>query len=304
MNNVVNEPSSEWGGYWTERKLEAFIKYVKAYLSIMKKQPQWKLIYFDGFAGSGERRAKKEEDSLLASFNLFEHIGEEEENLYQGAAERVIRLSEPDIFDFYYFVEKYEKNIEKLKNKLSTAAPDKSSKLQFKPGDCNKWLQELASAMKRKPNDYASLIFIDPFGMQVDWNSIEQLKGTRSDVWILIPTGVIVNRLLDRKGELKFIKKLESFFGLNESEIREIFYRESKVQSLFDVEEQTTVTKISDPISRIADIYIEKMSKVWKFVTKPALRLDNTRGLPIFHFVFASNNANAHKIAKQIIQKV
>ena len=47
------EPSS-WGGQWTEEKLDAFEKYVNAYLTIMnvyKERYRWKLIYFDGFAG-------------------------------------------------------------------------------------------------------------------------------------------------------------------------------------------------------------------------------------------------------------
>ncbi len=53
--NIINEPSGEWGGPWTEKKLEAFSKYVWSYLTIMKKYPHWKTIYFDGFAGSGTR---------------------------------------------------------------------------------------------------------------------------------------------------------------------------------------------------------------------------------------------------------
>ena len=47
--------SSSWGGRWTEEKLKAFEKYVNAYLTIMNKHRdryQWKLIYFDGFAGN------------------------------------------------------------------------------------------------------------------------------------------------------------------------------------------------------------------------------------------------------------
>ncbi|RLD59985.1 MAG: hypothetical protein DRJ01_10465 [Bacteroidetes bacterium] len=58
-NNVENEPSGDWGGPWTEKKLEAFSKYVWSYLTIMKKFPYWKTIYFDGFAGSGTREKKK-----------------------------------------------------------------------------------------------------------------------------------------------------------------------------------------------------------------------------------------------------
>ena len=64
--SMASEPSS-WGGLWTEEKLEAFEKYVNAYLTIMnvsRKKYGWKLIYFDGFAGSGSRTEKtKEKDT-------------------------------------------------------------------------------------------------------------------------------------------------------------------------------------------------------------------------------------------------
>ena len=45
-----------WGGKWTEEKLDAFEKYVKAYLTIMNNYRDvygWRLLYFDGFAGCG-----------------------------------------------------------------------------------------------------------------------------------------------------------------------------------------------------------------------------------------------------------
>ncbi len=52
---ILCEPSP-WGGQWTEVKLDAFEKYVDAYLTIMnsyRDKYQWKLISFDGFARSG-----------------------------------------------------------------------------------------------------------------------------------------------------------------------------------------------------------------------------------------------------------
>ncbi len=36
----VKEPKNYWGGNWTEEKLEAFEKYVDAYLTIMNAQKQ------------------------------------------------------------------------------------------------------------------------------------------------------------------------------------------------------------------------------------------------------------------------
>lgn len=65
--NMPNEPPGEWGGPWTEKKLEAFSKYVWSYLTIMKKFPYWKTIYFDGFAGSGTREKQVNSDLLPSS---------------------------------------------------------------------------------------------------------------------------------------------------------------------------------------------------------------------------------------------
>ena len=57
--------SSKWGSDWTIKKLDAFKKYVEAYLTIMdanKNKYGWKTLYFDGFAGSGDRDRK---DNLI-----------------------------------------------------------------------------------------------------------------------------------------------------------------------------------------------------------------------------------------------
>lgn len=48
---------NEFGGNWTEKKIEILVEYAGAYLNIMNvyaKRYSWKLLYFDGFAGSGE----------------------------------------------------------------------------------------------------------------------------------------------------------------------------------------------------------------------------------------------------------
>ncbi len=292
-NNVVNEPpGDDWGGPWTEKKLQAFSKYVWSYLTIMKKNPFWKTIYFDGFAGSGT----KEKDVQSELYKQLKII-EQEEETYKGAAERVLTLKDDLAFDFYYFIDKDEKSLNKLKAKLKDI---KGKKMEFRSGDMNNHIKALAKALRTK--DYTALIFLDPFGMQIEWTSIEELKDTRSDVWILVPTGVIVNRLLDRAGKLELSNKLESFFGLPIEEIKSFFYKLEKKQTLFGEEE--TITKVSKPIEKIAKLYASRMKTIWKYVTEEPLRLDNRNGVPIFHFVFASNDQTALKIAKQIIQNI
>ena len=259
----------------------------------MKKYPYWKTIYFDGFAGSGNRKEKCESP-------LFQQllISPQEDHVYKGSAERVLKLKNDRQFDFYYFIDTDEVSLNKLEVKLKSSSDVPAGKLIFKPGNCNKWILELSKALKTK--HYAALVLLDPFGMQIDWESIVSLKDTRSDVWILVPTGVIVNRLLDRNGELKQIRKLKSFFRLEEEEIKSFFYKTKKYTTLFGEVEITN--KIMRPIEQIAKLYVIQLSTIWKHVTENPLRLLNSRGVPIFHFIFASNNLHAAKIAEQIIK--
>lgn len=295
-NNMVGESSYEWGGPWTEKKLDAFSKYVSAYLTIMSKYPYWKTIYFDGFAGCGNR---KEHCNSPLYQQLF--LTSEDERVYKGAAERVLTLPNNLSFDYHYFVDLKAEHLGKLKEKLSALQKTKKTPFQYRDGDANQRLLELSQALKIKKS-LAALVLLDPFGMQINWDSIASFKNTRSDIWILIPTGVIVNRLLDKECKLKNLNKLQSFFGLNEEEIKTYFYRKETYQTLFG--ETEIVSKISNPIESIAVLYAERLKTVWSHVTEKPLRLENSRGVPIFHFVFASNNQYAVKIAKQIIKTV
>lgn len=292
----MSKKDNSWGGPWTEKKLDAFSKYVWSYLKIFKSQPQWKTIYFDGFAGSGDRTdPNAETEELIKQLSLTE----EEQNVYKGAAERVLTLDDGLIFDYYYFVDASAEALGKLENKLKSLESSEKTSLNFKSGDCNKYLGELAAALRKK--EYAALVLLDPFGMQINWSSIAALKETRSDVWILVPTGVIINRLLYRNGKLEHLEKLQSFFGLTETEIKNEFYKTETTLNLFG-EQDEVVTKIVKPIEHIMNLYIRQLKTVWKFVTEEPLRLDNTKGRPLFHLVFASNNATALKIAKDIIK--
>ena len=72
--------------------------------------------------------------------------------------------------------------------------------------------------------------------------------------------------------------------------------------SLFEVEVESR-SKVSNPINKITEIYVENLNKIWDYVTQRPLILKNSKGIPIFHFVFASNNRNARKIASEIIDK-
>lgn len=303
-----NTSKKSWGGPWTEDKLEAFEEYVKAYLTVMKdyrEKYNWKLCYFDGFAGNGTRSEEEITEEIAVMADLFgEEVTPEELYVYRGAAERVVRIEEQGIkgFDVFFFIDKDKKNCDALKEHLNQYTF--SGTPYFHDWDANKALQSLSKWMTAQYGRKA-LVLLDPFGMQIDWSSIEALKGLDVDLWILIPSGVIVNRLLRRNfsEEKGFLhpEKLKSFFGLSEEELKQEFYTEVKEPSLFGGENTKNV-KLADPIKRIAELYVKQLRQVFQQVTEP-LVLESYNGRPLFHFVFASNNATGKKIAQYIINK-
>jgi three-Cys-motif partner protein len=290
-----------FGGSWTEQKLNAFIKYVEAYLTILnvyKKKYNWQTVYFDGFAGYGKRKNYNQDENL--SLEIFGNEDKEELFVYEGSVKRVLSLEEPFIFDWYYFIDTSSEYIAKLEKLKSTVTHIKTEKIIIRESNCNVQLKNLANALTANKN-LAALVFLDPFGMQVQWDSIKQLKDTRSDIWILVPSGVAINRMLDRKKQLKNRGKMETFFGLTVKEIEDIFYKEISEETLFGSVEG--IQKIAHPISKILEIYNGQLKKIWRYVTKSPLILRNSKNTAIFHLLFASNNRTALKVASEIVEK-
>ena len=173
------------------------------------------------------------------------------------------------------------------------------------PKDANDAVKMLASTLHNYSNCKA-LAFLDPFGMQINWSAIEALKDLSVDLWILVPTGVIINRLLERnidqqKG-LAHAEKLEAFFGMSKEEIRSFFYTEKQVPTLFG-DDETVITKAENSIRKIAQLYVERLKSIFPYVTEDPMVLYNNHNVPIFHLVFAAKNKTAMKIAQDIIIK-
>lgn len=314
MATFDNTHVKGWGGPWTEQKLDCFTRYVKAYLTIMnayREKYHWKLIYFDGFAGCGDRKIQEE-----AVDNTIQIFGEEKVdamdiNLYQGAAERVVRLEQEMAgFDFYYFIDKYEENLTRLELKL--AGYNTKGRKIFRASDANIETRNLAQAMKKDavtpvsdshPYHLKTLCLLDPFGMSIDWETIEQLAGKSLDLWILVPTGSIISRLIKNDGTLMYPETLERYFGLPQKQIEGRFYTKTYETDLFG-EESERVIKTKNVIAEIANLYCEQLGTLFPYVTNEPLVLYNRNNVPIFHFVCASFNKTAVKIAQEIIDKL
>lgn len=80
---MANKNSQIFGGDWTEKKLNIFEKYLRAYIIALKEQ-KFSKVYIDAFAGTG---------------TIYTKDGK----LLDGSAR--IALSSSPKFDKYFFVE-------------------------------------------------------------------------------------------------------------------------------------------------------------------------------------------------------
>ena len=280
---------NRFGGNWTKTKIEMLVEYAHAYLTIMNKYPHFRLLYFDGFAGTG----------------FIEHGKKPRIDMTIGAARRIVELDQPKSFDGYYFVEKNHKKAQELRANLNQAAPQKKEVIYIVEEDCNLKIKDLADYMNRTKSErkYDKLLaYIDPAGMQLDWNALESLKGIGADVWILVPTGLGVNRLLDNKGNLKqeLLNKLTDFLGMPETDIRDFFYEQKTELTLFG--EETRISKEESTIQKAAELYRERLRSIFKFVSEP-FELCNSRNSVMYHLLFMSNNEAGLNVANDIIKK-
>lgn len=274
---------NQFGGDWTKTKIEILVQYAKAYLTIMNKHRRFKTLYFDGFAGSG----------FIFKDTQF---GVE---ITVGAARRILEIDSPRPFDVYYFVEKLPKNVRLLEQNTKEAFPDKT--IHVVREDCNKKLVDLANFLRNPKNKaFRTLAYIDPCGMQLEWRSIENLRGLPIDFWVLVPTGMGVNRLLESNGDISdsWSERLERFLGMTREDIRKHFYTES--ETLFpDIK---AIEKEENAVDRSAKLYHKRLKEVFDFVSKPHALRNSTNSI-MYHLFLASNNETAVKIGNDIVKK-
>jgi three-Cys-motif partner protein len=269
-----------FGGSWTEAKMNIVVDYAKAYLTIMNKQFWAKTIYFDGFAGSGIIETNENED------------------VKKGTALRILDIKEPATFDIYYFVELNEAHKKELEKRVNENYFGMNAHVV--QADCNDKLVRMATFLRENKN-YRVLAFIDPYGMSVNWRSIESLKGLGVDLWILVPTGIGVVRMLKNNGEISdtWLRKLEIFLGISKDEIINHFYKKKSINTLFG--EETYIQKENDSVNKAGELYRQKLNTIFKFISDSFV-LRNTTNSIMYHFMMATNNAAALDIANDVIK--
>lgn len=283
----------QFGGGWTQKKLVALEKYLRAYVQIMKDR-RFHYEYIDAFAGTGWY---EEEKSEIAP--LFERQDESEPlRFLDGSARIALRITPP--FMQYTFIEKLQSRATELEN-LKQEFPQLADRIQIHVAEANAFIQNICSVDWRKASRRA-VMFLDPFGMQVEWKTIVAVANTKAiDLWLLFPHGIAINRMLARDGRIpdSWRKRLDAMFG--GEDWFDNFYRRKTESTLFGNED--TLQKTGD-FKAIGSYFVRKLELLFAGVAQKPLELVNTSGSPLFLLCFAAGNPKGAPTAVKIAQDI
>ena len=295
-NPRVSEPGGNhyFGGDWTSDKLERLRRYLAEYAKIMAKQ-KFSFAYIDAFAGTGYISRETRESG---EFSLFEELGQPEPLSFLGGSAKVALETVPT-FTKYLFI---EKDIEHCKELKATCDeyPELASQVEIINADANAYLQDICD--NRIWKKHRAVLFLDPYGMQVEWKTIESIGRTEAiDMWLLFPLGMSINRLLTKDGHIPqaWIDKLDRFFGTHEW--MDEFYKQQIDNTIFGLE--TRVIKACS-FATIAQYFVNRLKVIFPSVAENPLTLCNSKNVPLFLLCFAAGNKKGGPIAKRVAEYI
>lgn len=179
---------------WTILKLIFLKTYVyEVYTPIIKNNYRH-MFYIDLFAGPGLNRLR------------------EYPNILSPGSPIITWMFSLRPFDYMYFIDKNQEYLCSLRTIFNVFAIY-DNKYENIHGDANEKYKKILEDIEQTPSSHF-LAFIDPFGFEINWNTIEDLltSKVRGDLIILLQ----YQRIAQHVGNVmigKNIKKLDAFFG-------------------------------------------------------------------------------------------
>jgi len=143
------------------------------------------------------------------------------------------------------------------------------------------------------------LVFLDPYGLEVGWDTILRIAQTRAcDVWYLFPLGGVI-RMMVKDGQIpeSWKARLDRLFGTDRWYSH--FYRPSGQGLLF--EDQTEHYLRDASTADVARYVRERLSCAFYAVSQPGI-LRNSKGAPLFALFLGVSNPS--KKAQEVAIKI
>ncbi|HEV2295756.1 MAG TPA: three-Cys-motif partner protein TcmP [Tepidisphaeraceae bacterium] len=283
---MAEEGLQLFGGDWTERKLDALDQYLRAYAKALSNT-KFNRVYIDAFAGTGYREQKLPTvDNAPSIFedDLKELTAPEPQQFLDGSPKIALRIEPP--FHRFVFIEYDDAKVRELE-KLKLEFPARASSIDVRPGDANTTIRQLCSTWDKRGT--RGVLFLDPFGMQVEWSTIQAIAATEGiDTWILFPFAA--NRLMTKSPTdipPGWRSRLDMLFGSKDWESK--FYKERTLVDIFNGD--TTVVEKNLTLQGLGAYYGERLGSIFPVVAPNPRMLRSSGNRPLFQLFFAAANA-------------
>ena len=227
--------------------------------------------------------------SSLGSVEAADPV-EEEVRYLKGSPRVALDLKNP--FDRYVFIEKNPKRLTELE--AIKAEYGDTRNIDIRLGDANEVLLEILSSGFSK-RTHRAYIFLDPFGIQVPWSTIEALAATEAiEVMINFPLGMAIRRMMPHSADVPqgWSISLDTFFGSPD-------WRQHAYEETTDLAGQRIV-KFVDSEVRLLKWYQNRLKLIFGFVSEAQL-ITNTRGGRLYYLIWAGPRAEGLKGANHIL---
>jgi three-Cys-motif partner protein len=298
------EPSAEhrYGGRHSDDKVARLREYLQQFATALKNQG-FKLVYIDACAGSGGRTEVLPALPLLGGDDASPQF-----ITVPGSARVAMEIVPP--FDYLLLVESDPDRYAALEQ-LRTEFPKQT--IECHRGDANEVVQRFCRntpwrGSKGAPRGMRGTVFLDPYGMEVDWSTVEAIAATESlDVWYFFPLMGLYRQAANKAPAIDAIKRTRLNRVLGTEDWERVWYGtpHGPTDLLGDTAEAIRTADV-DAIERYVKLRLET---VFKGAVLDPLRIHHERRFPLASLFFAVSNPNpkavavASRIAKHILRR-
>jgi three-Cys-motif partner protein len=266
-------------GYWSEIKLDIIKKYATEYSKIMTKQRGLYHVYIDAFAGAGL------------------HVTKHTRELIPGSPINALLVEPP--FRAYHLIDLVPEKIANLQHLIETHPVANRPNVHLYCGDCNPLLLQNIFPGVRYENYRRALCILDPYGLHLNWDVIQEAGRMRSiEVFLNFPIMDMNRNAIWHNPDFvdeADIMRMNAFWG--DSSWREAAYRYQH-----NLLGQQVSRKQSN--NAIVAAFRERLQTVagFKYVPEP-IPMRNDKRATVYYLFFASHDPTADKIASYLLKK-
>lgn len=263
--------SHQFGGPWTLIKLDVLKAYLGFFNTALQNQPRpdkpFRRIYIDAFAGTGTC------DIRVAATT-------QQHTTVEGSA--TIALQVMPKFDEHHFIDFKKAHADELTTLCEAHSSRKSFVYQ---DDANAAIRQIVNQIKWKSS--RAVLFLDPYGMTVDWSTLEYVAKTKAiDVWYLFPLSGIYRQAANSFSDIDEDKAQSLTKILGTTEWKTDLYTASGQTDLFGSDPESIRTL--GPI-QIASYVKTRLATIFEGAVLDPVLLGQ-KNTPLYALFFAVSN--------------